>query len=116
MPDRPVEARAEGIALALMGIGAIQAEWIAPDATWQRSDAPVIIGRAAILDATTTAPVLHKITVEQVTAQGKAATVSGRSIDADGGAWLYCHVIRYTSSNAQQIAQIVSFEHNVKAG
>ncbi|OUS20641.1 hypothetical protein A9Q95_09990 [Rhodobacterales bacterium 59_46_T64] len=114
LPGAPEDARAEAIALAVMNAGTMAEDSLAPDAAWERSGAPCTLGRAAIMAAIGRGSAPRKIYVEQVVSQGKAATVSGRVIGADGGARLYCHVIRYTASSAQQVAQIVSFEHSVK--
>ncbi len=118
LPPAPdaAETRAEALALALMGAGALDQKMLSPDATWQRGDAPVMVGRGAIMEALGALRPPRKIYIEQVVAQGKAGTVSGRMITEAGGARLFCHVIRYTSAAALQIAQIVSFDHNVKAG
>ena len=114
-PDT-AETRAEALALALMGAGAMDQAMLSPDATWQCGDAPVMVGRGAILAALGALRPPRKIYIEQVVTQGKAGTVSGRLVTDTGRARLFCHVIRYTSAAAQQIAQIVSFDHGVKAG
>ncbi|RPE72084.1 SnoaL-like protein [Pacificibacter maritimus] len=103
-------ARAEDVALALMGVGPLPSELIAPDATWQRSDAAPAAGRAAIVRTFEKLIAPDTITVEQVVAQGTAASVSGR-LTRGKQSRIFCHVIRHTTAQATEIAQIVSFEH-----
>lgn len=105
--DSPKDAMAQEIALALMGVGALPKHLLAEAATWQRPDRAVT-GRAEILAAVETG--LDRVEVEQVETHGKAGSVSGRLVRG-GEARLFCHVIRFTTANAKQIAQLVSFEH-----
>lgn len=111
-PDRdtdPKSAKAEAIALALMGAGALAAETLAEAASWQRSER-ALMGRRAILDACEAG--IEKISVEQVVSHGAAGSVSGRYW-REGHARAFCHVIRFTSPAATQVAQLVSFDHAV---
>lgn len=105
-----IEARAEDIALALMGAGPLPRDLIADDATWERGTDGSAAGRVAIAKAFENLIAPDSITVEQVVAHGKAATVSGR-LTRGQQSRIFCHVIRHTSEAATQIAQIVSFEH-----
>jgi len=102
-------ARAEEIALALMGIGQLQADTLAEAATWDGAGGAVA-GREAILAKIGGMERPAKVRVEQVVTHGKAGTVSGRITRGDDTR-LYCHVIRFTSASAGQVAQLVSFEH-----
>ncbi|MEJ1992144.1 MAG: nuclear transport factor 2 family protein [Maritimibacter sp.] len=107
-PD-PKEARAERNALALMGAGALEDGWLAANATWDHSGGAVS-GRAAIQAVRAKQPPAERIRIEQIVTEGQAGSVSGR-ITRAGQTRLYCHVIRFTNSSANQIAQLVSFEH-----
>jgi hypothetical protein len=107
-------ARAEDIALALMGAGPLSRDLIAEDATWERSDNVPAAGRAAIVKTFETLIAPDTITVDQVVAQGKAASVSGR-LTRGTQSRIFCHVIRHTTAEATEIAQIVSFEHKGSA-
>ncbi|WP_417242941.1 hypothetical protein [Celeribacter sp.] len=106
----PEGAVAERIALALMGVGTLNAEILAETATWDRSNAPCAVGRAIIL--TTLCDIIRpvSITIDQVVAHGKAATVSGRLTRDGSGTHLFCHIIRFTTPRCRDIAQLVSFE------
>lgn len=106
--NSPRNARAEGIALALMGVGALDQALLAEAATWDRPGGAVA-GRAEIC-AAATAQTSDMIRVEQVVTHGRAGSVSGR-VTRDGVTHLFCHVIRFTSASAKEIAQLVSFEH-----
>lgn len=106
-------ARSEEIALALMGVGPLPADLIAADATWERGQNGPASGRDAILSAFRAIKAPDSITVEQVVAHGRAATVSGRLTRA-GQSRIFCHIIRHTTQAATEIAQIVSFEHGGK--
>ena len=106
--NSPKNQRAEDIALALFGVGTLPEDQIAEGAVWDRPGGAVS-GRAAILAAI--APEgITRIAADQVVTHGKAGSVSGRVTRA-GETRLFCHVIRFTSASARQIAQLVSFEH-----
>lgn len=105
----PKDSRAEAIALALMGVGRLDADTLAEAATWDGAGGAVS-GRSAILAAVEATRAPEKIRVEQVVTHGKAGTVSGR-VTRGSETRLYCHVIRFTSAAAGQVAQLVSFEH-----
>lgn len=109
--NSPKNARAEEIALALMGVGTLEAGLLAEAASWERPGGAVT-GREEILarvrEAVGTADLIR---VEQVVTHGRAGSVSGR-ITRGETTRLFCHVIRFTSASAKQIAQIVSFEHS----
>ncbi|MEZ5769661.1 MAG: hypothetical protein R3D80_19915 [Paracoccaceae bacterium] len=105
----PKNARAEGIALALMGVGALPAEMLAEAASWDRPGGAVT-GRAAILGAVAGTAPADLIRVEQVVTHGRAGSVSGR-VTRGSETRAFCHVIRFTTAAAREIAQLVSFEH-----
>ncbi len=107
--DSAEEARAEQIALALMGVGRLDPSALAEAATWDGASG-ALAGRSAIVAALEAVAPAEKIRVEQVVTHGKAGSVSGRVTRA-GQTRLYCHVIRFTSVAAHQVAQLVSFEH-----
>ncbi|WP_417250014.1 hypothetical protein [Celeribacter sp.] len=108
--DSPAAQRADAIARALMGIGNLGGFGLSETASWERGDAPAAVGRAAISQALSTRIAPASIHIDQIVTQGKAATVSGR-LNRDGtGTALFCHIIRFTSSAGQEIAQLVSFE------
>jgi hypothetical protein len=91
-----------------MGVGRLDRALIAEAASWDRPEGAVT-GRQAIC-AAATAQTADLIRVEQVVTHGRAGSVSGR-VTRDGTTRLFCHVIRFTSASAKQIAQLVSFEH-----
>ncbi len=108
VPDAK-DAKAEAIALALMGVGALEESWLAENAIWDHGSGAVS-GRAAILAARKAQPPAERIRIEQIVTEGQAGSVSGR-ITRKGKTRLYCHMIRFTNSSASEIAQLVSFEH-----
>jgi len=105
----PEDAKAEAVALALMGVGDLPDDALAENVVWDRAGG-ALSGRAAIQAARAEAPAADKIRIEQVVTHGKAGSVSGR-ITRGGVTRLYCHVIRFTSPDARQIGQLVTFEH-----
>jgi len=107
--NSPKNARAEEIALALMGVGELPDTLLAENAVWDGAGG-ALSGRDAIRAACAQLPEAEKIRVEQVVTHGKAGSVSGR-ITRGGETRLFCHVIRFTSTTARQIAHLVSFEH-----
>ncbi len=106
------DATAQELALALMGARSLLPDVIAEGATWQKGSA-TLIGREAIVGAVR--PATAKITIDEIVTHGKAAAVSGKMRDDDGKTHLFCHMIRFTSTAARQVASIVSFEHPVGA-
>jgi hypothetical protein len=106
------DARSEEIALALMGIGPLRAEELAADAIWERGDGAPLSGASAIQAALAQQVRPDCVSVEQVVTHGKAASISGR-LQRGSQAKIFCHVIRHTSDAATQVAQIVSFEHEI---
>lgn len=108
----PKNAKAEAIALALMGAGpadAVLADGgLAEAASWDRPGGSVA-DRVAIL-AAAEGQRADLIRIEQVVTHGRAGSVSGR-VTRGTETRLFCHVIRFTSAAATQVAQIVSFEH-----
>lgn len=107
--NSPKNALAEDIALALMGVGELPETLLAPDAVWDRASG-ALSGRDTIAAAVAAITPPDRIRVEQVATHGRAGSVSGR-ITRGGETRLYCHVIRFTSPAARQVAQLVSFEH-----
>lgn len=107
--NSPKNALAEDIALALMGVGELPETLLAPDAVWDRASG-ALSGRDTIAAAVAAITPADRIRVEQVATHGRAGSVSGR-ITRNGETRLYCHVIRFTSASAREIAQLVSFEH-----
>ncbi|MCB1336291.1 MAG: hypothetical protein KDK10_02130 [Maritimibacter sp.] len=106
----PENARAEAIALALMGVGTLEADALAEAASWDRPEG-AFSGRAAIC-ARAEAQRADLIRIEEVVTHGRAGTVSGR-VTRGTETRLFCHVIRFTTASAHEIAQLVSFEHPV---
>ena len=104
-------ARAEEIALALMGAGALAPEHLLEGAAWERGEGRALVGRAAILAALGTQPAPERIVVEQVVTHGKAGSVAGRLTRPGAPPRLFCHLIRFSSASAHEVAQLVSFEH-----
>ncbi len=103
--------RAEDIALAFLGAGPMPDVSIAGAASWDRTGRACTIGGPAIEAARLALAVPAQVRIEEVAQQGKAAAVSGR-YSPDGQDWrLFCQVIRFTSPEAREIAQLVSFEH-----
>ena len=100
----------EDIALALLGVGDLADTSLTEGATWDRSDGAVT-GRHAIQARRAALPRCDSVQLEQVVSHGKAGTASGYVTRTGQGTRLFCHVIRFTSAKAGQIAQIVSFEH-----
>lgn len=108
----PQSARAQDIALALMGAGALDAGLLAENAVWERPSGAVS-GRVAITRALRATPAPTRIDVDQVVTHGKSGSVSGRYWRADNDERLFCLVLRFTSATCTTLAQIVSFEHRV---
>lgn len=102
--------RIEEIALALMGAGDLPDQYLSEGAVWDRSEGAVS-GRRAIQAKRSALPRCETIQMEQIVSHGKAGTASGIVTRAGQGTRLFCHVIRFTSSSAQTVAQVVSFEH-----
>lgn len=102
--------RIEEIALALMGAGDLPDQYLSEGAIWDRSEGAVS-GRKAIQATRTTLPACETIRMEQVISHGKAGTASGLVTRPGQGTRLFCHVIRFTSSSATTVAQVVSFEY-----
>ena len=106
--NSPKNATAERIALALMGVGALDGDILAEAASWDRPEGAVT-GRDAIR-AVARRQSADAISVEQVVTHGKAGAVSGR-VTRGADTRLFCHVIRFTGASAREVAQLVSFEH-----
>jgi len=80
--------------------------------TWQNGD-NVHVGRTSVISAIKPDDAIS-VKVDDVVTHGKAAAVSGR-LKTEGEAFLFCHMIKFTSASAKQIASIVSFKHRIKA-
>lgn len=109
----PRNAKAQDIALALMGAGALPPEALAESAVWQRPGG-ALAGRKPILAALRRAKAPDRIEVDQVVTHGKSGSVSGRYWVGDQER-LFCHVLQFTSAAMRDIGQIVSFEHRPRA-
>lgn len=108
--NSPKNQKVEEIALALMGVGELPDDALAEGASWDRFGAGVM-GRSAIRAARGQMPDHEWIEISEVVSHGKAGSVSGRLQRAGESPRIFCHVIRFTSASAKQIAQIVSFDH-----
>ncbi|THD75857.1 nuclear transport factor 2 family protein [Thalassobius vesicularis] len=108
--NSPRNQRVEQIALALLGAGDLPDSVLSEGAVWDRNGG-AISGRAAIQTLRATLPRCEEIRVDQVVSHGKAGTASGTLRRPGQRDRLFCHVIRFTSTAASEIAQIVSFEH-----
>ncbi|GAA3853100.1 hypothetical protein [Celeribacter arenosi] len=108
--NAPENARAEAIALALMGVGRLEEDALAEIVTWDRSQSAVVVGREAVSHAVAKVDPPASISLAEVVTHGRAGTVSGRMTRDGAGTVLFCHVIRFTSPSTHQIAQLVSFE------
>jgi hypothetical protein len=108
--NAPETRLAEDIALALLGAGGLPDVALADAATWDRTDSPCTVGRRAIETARAALPVPYAVWLDEVVSHGKAGAVSGRYSPDGREIRLFCHVIRFTSASAQEIAQLVSFE------
>lgn len=102
--------RVEDLALALMGVVPLPPETLAVDAAWERTGAPATVGRAAITNALGLRTAPARIAITEVTAKGRAGTVSGRFEQPDQGSFIFCHVLRFTATAPRQLAQIVTIE------
>lgn len=108
----PKSARAQDIALALLGAGSLDPSLLAADAQWQRPKG-LLAGRDRIARATRALTPPADITVEQVVSHGRSASVSGRVRTARGDTRLFCVVLRFTSAACRDLAQIVTFDHRL---
>lgn len=99
------------ISLGLLGAGEMPDGVLSDCVTWQNGES-VLVGQAAVIASAR--KIAHRsVTIEEVVTHGKAAAVSGRLLSATGPK-LFCHMIKFTSTSAQEIASIVSFEHQLK--
>lgn len=108
MSDADDTSDIEALSLGLLGSGPLDAGQLADSLTWQRGDA-VLVGRQAVLAAIARAP-KRAVKIEEIVAQGRAASVTGRLIH-DGGASLFCQMIKFANGSSRQVTSIVSFEH-----
>jgi hypothetical protein len=104
---------AEEVSLGLLGARELAPALLAENITWQNGESSVIIGRSSVKSAVKLKN-LRKVQVEDIVTHGMAAAVSGRLFRDDHDARLFCHMIKFTSASAQEIASIVSFEHRLK--
>lgn len=108
--NSPKNQKTEAIALALMGVGTLSDDMIAEGASWDRFGTG-LTGRGAIRKAHEATPAHDWIEISEIVSHGKAGSVSGRLQRVGEAPRIFCHVIRYTSASARQIAHIVSFDH-----
>ena len=113
--NSPKNARAEEIALALMGVTELPAAMVGETAIWDRTDAPTLVGRTAILDALRAVSPPVSITVTEVVSHGRAGTVSGRLTRDGQGTVLFAHILRFATASQKELAQMVSFEREERA-
>lgn len=107
----PESRRATEIALGLMGAGPLCPLLFSESASWTRPEGACLVGRAAIADAMAALSAPESLTILEVTSHGKAATVSGRMTRDGTGLLMFCHVLRFTTPDCRELAQVVSFEH-----
>jgi len=112
-PASDKAARTEAIALALSGVAVMPAGLIGAGSSWE-GRGPVRIGPEAIAAGLSALMPPERIEISDIVTHGRAGTVSGR-IWREGRVALFCHVIRYTSAAAREVAQMVSFEHQERA-
>lgn len=110
--NAPRNALAQDIALALMGAGSLSPDQVAADVTW---DGPggAVTGRDRLIKVLGRSVAPDRIHVDQVVTHGRSGSVSGRLWRGEEER-LFCHVIRFTTAAARQVAQLVSFEHRVR--
>lgn len=107
----PESRRATEIALGLMGAGPLKPALFSENASWTRAEGPCLVGRSAIGAALNALTAPASLTILEVTTHGKAATVSGRMTRDGTGLMMFCHVLRFTTPDCRELAQVVSFEH-----
>jgi len=107
----PKAKKAADIALGLMGASALLSDDFAEAVSWQKGGA-ALIGQDAIFKAAKQTGA--DIRIDEIVTHGKAAAVSGQVRRMGQPAALFCHMIRYTSASAKQVASVISFEHPLK--
>jgi hypothetical protein len=107
----PKARKAADVALGLMGACTLAADAFADAVSWQNGGT-ALIGRDAIFKAVKRAEA--DIRIDEIVTHGKAAAVSGQVRRTGQPAALFCHMIRFTSASAKQVASVISFEHPVK--
>lgn len=107
----PKAKKAAGVALGLMGACGLSSDDFADAVSWQKGGT-ALIGRDAIFKAVKRAEA--DIRIDEIVTHGKAAAVSGQVRRKGQPAALFCHMIRFTSASAKQVASVISFEHPVK--
>ena len=108
----PNAEQAESIALGLMGAKKLNLEHMSDSVTWQKGSDGALMGRDSI-SAAISHRELKAVIIDEIVTHGKAAAVSGR-IRSNMETRLFCHMIKFTSSSAKQVASIVSFDHPLK--
>ena len=106
----PAERAVAEQALAMSGVGPLPPEALSDMASWERSNHPSVVGRAHILDALAHLTPPASLSVTQITVEGKAATITGRLTRDGHGLFLFCQILRFTTPERSQIAQIISVE------
>ncbi|MBW6416616.1 hypothetical protein [Celeribacter sp. PS-C1] len=108
-PSPSEQALAE-LALAMSGLGSLAPKALSDMASWERSNHPSVVGRGKILDALSQITPPISLSVTQITLEGKAATVTGRLTREGQGLFLFCQILRFTTPERTEIAQIISVE------
>lgn len=102
---------AQTVALGLMGVEGLSPDALAANVTWQKGS-KVLVGDIAARNAIS-AQGLRSVHIDEVVVHATAAAVSGRLI-TEGRPRLFCHMIKFTSASARQVASVVSFEHQTR--
>lgn len=94
----------------MSGLGSLAPTALSDMASWERSNHPSVVGRGKILDALSQITPPISLSVTQITVEGKAATVTGRLTREGQGLFLFCQILRFTTPERTEIAQIISVE------
>lgn len=103
-------AAIKALSLGLLGAGRLDADRLADSLTWQKGS-DVLVGRDAVMAAIKQMPA-EAVKIEDIAKKGRAAAVSGRLVTQQG-ARLFCQMIKFTNTQAHQVASIVSYEHEL---
>lgn len=108
--NSPKNARAQDIALALMGAGSLDPALLSDGVVWDRRGGS-LNGAKAVLASLKRMKPPARIDVDQVVTHGRSGAVSGRFTTARGEVRIFCHMLRFTGASQAQIGQIVSFDN-----
>lgn len=108
----PKARKAADIALGLMGAARLEPSVIAEGATWQNGGRS-LLGREAVVAQARKAKTEY-IRIDEIVTHGKAAAVSGQMRRAGKPPALFCHMIKFSSAAALQVASVISFDHSIK--